>query len=55
MQDDVTNTVSDPDDIVRREARKEKIEQIETALRVGDVAVLRELASQPYGLVEGTC
>lgn len=53
MQDDVTSKV-EPDPIARREARQEKVEQIETALRVGDVASLRELASTPFGLVEET-
>ena len=38
--------------IKKREARQAKIEQIEVALRVGDVASLRNLASQTGGLLE---
>ena len=38
--------------IKKREARQAKIEQIEVALRIGDVASLRNLASQTGGLLE---
>ena len=33
--------------------RRKKIAEIETALRIGDVAALRSLAAEEYGLVEG--
>jgi hypothetical protein len=49
MQEDVTSA----EVLARREARRIKIELVESALRIGDVASLRELAAQPFGLVEG--
>ena len=53
MQDDVASVPVGDRSLARRKEKSSKVERIETALRIGDIASLRELASQPHGLIEG--
>ena len=39
--------------LTRNWAKARKVVEIETALRIGDLVALRELAAQKHGLVEG--
>jgi len=52
MQDDVASVSVGDRSLARRKEKSSKVERIETALRIGDIASLRELASQPHGLIE---
>ena len=38
---------------IQLKAKARKVVEIETALRIGDLVALRELAAQKHGLVEG--
>jgi len=55
MQESVANIVpsdSEEEAKIRRQAKARKVVEIETALRIGDLVALRELAAQKHGLVE---